>query len=163
MIINRILLTLLFALLAGCMRGDKTTDNLQPGDQYEVIRPIYLQAVYRDLNERQVSRDTASAFLTAHKYYKTSWVAFESTVQSGSVMTITAKGPRVWHLPCRVQRYYVSLDPDLSSGLEVVLDLDRGIEGDLDGLNESLFRRRENIAQQGGPGYRRQSAPQPDP
>ena len=145
------------------MRNYKTTVNLQPGDQYEVICPIYLQAVYRDLNERQVSRDTASAFLHAHSYYKSSWVAFESTVQTGSVMTITAKGPRVWHLPYRVQRYYVSLDPDLSRGLEVVLDLDRGIEGDLDGLNESLFRRKKDQAQQRGPGYPPQGVGSPDP
>ena len=145
------------------MRDESTTDNLQPGDQYEVIRPIYLQVVYHDLNERQVSRNTANAFLHAHSYYKTSWVAFESTVQTGSVMTITAKGPRVWHLPFRVQRYYVSLDPDLSGGLEVILDLDRGIEGDLDGLNESLFRRMKDKAQQGGPGYPPQGVGSPDP
>jgi hypothetical protein len=48
---------------------------------------------------------------------------------------------KVWHLPYRVTRYVVRLEPDPSQGLEVELTLDRGIEGSLDGLNAQLFER----------------------
>ena len=38
-------------------------------------------------------------------------------------------------------RYFVRLDPDLSRGLDIILELNRGIEGSLDGLNPELFER----------------------
>ncbi len=38
-------------------------------------------------------------------------------------------------------QYFIQLDPDLSRGLDVELELNRGIEGSLDGLNPELFER----------------------
>ncbi|MFZ5564796.1 MAG: hypothetical protein ACOZBW_12155 [Thermodesulfobacteriota bacterium] len=56
-------------------------------------------------------------------------------------MTIIGPAPRAWYLPFLANQYFVRLDPDLSRGLDVELELNRGIEGNLDGLNPDLFER----------------------
>ncbi|BBJ23509.1 hypothetical protein W01_14360 [Candidatus Nitrotoga sp. AM1P] len=68
-------------------------------------------------------------------------MAFQNEVPVGTIMTIIGPAPRVWHLPFFANRYFVRLDPDVSRGLDVVLELNRGIEGGLDGLNSELFSR----------------------
>lgn len=113
----------------------------QPGDRYKIISPIYLMAVYDSLNNRQVSRETARAYLHSMRYYEKASVAFQCEVPVGTIMTIIGPAPKVWHLPFLANRYFVRLDPDLSRGLDVVLELNRGIEGSLDGLNPKLFIR----------------------
>lgn len=109
-------------------------------NRYQLARPMYLMGVYDSLNNRVVSRETARAFLDARRYYRKSSVAFLVEVPVGTVMTIVRPLPRTWHVPLLVNRYLVRLDPDPSRGLEVVLDLDRGVEGTLDGLNPEIFR-----------------------
>lgn len=98
-------------------------------------------AVYDSLNNRQVSRETARAYLHSMRYYEKASVAFQCEVPAGTVMTIIGPAPKVWHLPFLADRYFVRLDPDLSRGLDVILELNRGIEGSLDGLNPELFSR----------------------
>ena len=104
------------------------------------MRPLYLMAVYDDLNNRKLSRETARAYLHPMQYYEKSYVAFQSEVPIGTTMTVIGPVPKVWHLPFFASRYAVRLDPDLSRGLDVILELNRGIEGDMDGLNSELFR-----------------------
>lgn len=75
------------------------------------------------------------------RYYEKASVAFQCEVPTGTIMTIIGPAPKVWHLPFLANRYFVRLDPDLSRGLDVVLELNRGIDGSLDGLNPELFSR----------------------
>ena len=113
----------------------------QPGNRYKIIRPVYLVAGYYSLNNRQVSRETARAYLESEKIHKRSWMAFQCKVPEGTIMTIIGPAPKVWHLPFFANRYFVRLEPDLSRGFDVELELNRGIEGSLDGLNPELFSR----------------------
>lgn len=117
------------------------SQELQPGSRYKIIRPLYLMAEYYSLNNRQVSRETARAYLESRQTYKKSWVAFQCEVPAGTIMTIIGPAPKVWHLPFFADRYFVHLDPDPSRGLDVILELNRGIEGSLDGLNPKFFSR----------------------
>lgn len=119
------------------------SEQSQPGNRYKIIRPVYLMAVYDSLNNRQVSRETARAYLHSMQYYEKASVAFQCEVPVGTIMTIIGPAPKVWYLPFLADRYFVRLDPDLSRGLDVVLELNRGIEGSLDGLNPELFSRQE--------------------
>ena len=114
----------------------------QPGGRYKIIGPVYLGGIYRNLNNRQLSRQMAYGDLTAVRYSGPE-VAFLCEVPAGTVMTIIGPAPKVWHLPFFANRYFVRLEPDLSRGLDVVLELNRGIEGNLDGLNPELFSRLE--------------------
>lgn len=116
-------------------------ETMQPGSRYKIVRPMYLMAVYDSLNNRQLSRETARAYLHSKQYYNKSDVAFQCEVPAGTVMIIINSAPKVWHLPFLANRYLIKLDPDLSRGLEVVIELNRGIEGSLDGLNPALFSR----------------------
>jgi hypothetical protein len=113
----------------------------QPGNRYKIVRPLYLAAEYYNLGNRKISRETARAYLEPKQYYKKSRAAFQCEVPVGTIMTIIAPAPKVWHLPFMANRYFVQLDTDLSRGLDVVLELNRGIEGSLDGLNPELFSR----------------------
>jgi len=137
-----LLAVLLVLGLIICCRA-YTSDALQPKSQYKIIKPIYLMALYNSLNNKVISRETARAYLHAKRYYNKSIVAFQCEIPVGTTMTIAGLAPKVWYLPFLADRYFVQLNPDLSRGLDVVLQLDRGIEGGLDGLNPELFSRIE--------------------
>ena len=98
-------------------------------------------AVYDSLNNRQISRETARAYLHSKEYAQKSWVAFQCEVPVGTIMTIIGLAPKSWYRPFSANRYFVRLDPDQSRGLDVELELNRGIEGSLDGLSPELFSR----------------------
>ena len=98
-------------------------------------------AVYDSLNNRKLSRETARAYLHAARYYEKSWVAFQNEVPVGTIVTIIGPAPKVWHIPIFANRYFVQLEPDPSRGLDVILELNRGIEGNLDGLSPEIFAR----------------------
>ncbi len=132
------LFTVIGTIFCGLSYAD---EQPQPGNRYKIIGPVYLMAVYDSLNNRQVSRETARAYLHSMLYYNKASVAFQCQVPVGTTMTIIGPAPKVWHLPFFANRYFVRLDPDLSRGLDVILELNRGIEGSLDGLNPELFRR----------------------
>lgn len=131
----------LFAVIGAMFCDPSYAEGPQPGNQYKIVKPVYLMAAYESLNNRQVSRETARAYLDSKKYAKTSWVAFQCEVPVGTLMTIIGPAPKVWPLPFFANRYFVRLDPDPSRGLDVVLELNRGIEGNVDGLNPELFSR----------------------
>jgi hypothetical protein len=141
-----LLLTLLVMVVTSCRSGD-ANESLQPGDQYEIIRPIYLTAWYNSLNNKQISKEAARAYLDAKHMADRVWHAFRSEVPAGTIMTIIGPAPKVRYFlffTSKAKRYFVRLEPDPSRGLDVELELDRGIEGSLDGLNPKLFRRLQN-------------------
>lgn len=131
--------TIALFIMINIFSGQVYAEEIQPGNRYKVIKPIYLSAAYKSLNDRRINRDAARAYLESTEYAKTAWVAFQCAVPIGTVMTIVGPAPKVWHLPFLANRYFVRLDPDMSRGLDVILELNRGIEGDLDGLNRELF------------------------
>lgn len=116
-------------------------DRIELGDQYKIIKPVYLVGVYKDLNNRQISNETALGYLEAKHSYKKSTVAFQEKVPAGTMMTIIAPAPKVWHLFFLPDRYFIKLKPDLSRGLDIIIELNRGMEGNLDGLNAGIFKR----------------------
>jgi len=130
-----------------CYSGYANEKLLQPGRKYKIVNPVYLVAVYDSLSNRQLSKDTARAYLEAVPLAKRSYQAFQCEVPAGTIMTIIGPAPKVWHIPFFADRYFIQLKPDLSRGLEIVLELSRGIEGDLDGLNPELFSRYEEKAE----------------
>ncbi len=116
-------------------------NSILPGNKYITIQPVYLMAVYDSLNNRVVSKETARAYLHSQEYYNKAEVAFQHKVKTGTTITIISHAPKIWYLPWSTERYFISLDPDISDGLDVELALNRGIEGSLDGLNSQLFKR----------------------
>jgi hypothetical protein len=104
----------------------------QPENRYKVIGPVYLSGVYRNLNNRQLNKQMAVGSLTAVRFSGPE-VAFQCIVPVGTIMSIIGPAPRVWYLPFLANQYFVRLEPDLSRGLDVILELSRGIEGSLMG------------------------------
>jgi len=134
----------LFAVIGAIFCGPSYAEELRPGNRYKIIRPVYLVAWYYSLNNRQISKETARAYLNAERYADRVWHAFRSEVPVGTIMTIIGPAPKVRYFlffSSKTERYFVRLDPDLSRGLDVILELNRGIEGSLDGLNPELFSR----------------------
>lgn len=139
-----IIMFMLFTVSSDILCGlSYASDPPQPGNRYKIIRPAFLMAVYDSLNNRQISRETTRAYLHSMRYYEKASVAFQCEVPAGTIMTIIGPAPKVWYLPFLADRYFVRLAPDLSRGLDVILELNRGIEGSLDGLNPKLFSRQE--------------------
>lgn len=69
------------------------------------------------------------------------FVAFQTEVPIGTVMAIVGAAPKPWYLYFYADQYFIKLDPDLSQGLEIKIQLDRGMAGNLDGLNPEIFSR----------------------
>ena len=139
---SSIVLTLL--IVTSIVYNPCRAEEIQPGNRYKVVRSVYLRAAYNSLNNKQLSRETARAYLSRQQLLaKRVWMAFQSEVPVGTIMTIIGPAPKIWHLPFLASRYFVRLDPDVSRGLDVELELDRGFEGGLDGLNPALFSRLE--------------------
>ena len=116
-------------------------DAPSPGSQYKNTKPIYIYAQYDSLNDRRITKETARAYLHAERYADKSTVAFQSEVPAGTRITIVGPAPTPWYMRLFKEAYLVQLSPDISRGLEVVLAVDRGLEGDLDGLNAAIFQR----------------------
>lgn len=113
--------------------------NLESGRKYKIKRPIYIVGNYDDNSNKTISRQTAHAFLGAAKVATKSYTAFQSEVPTGTIVTIVTKTTRPWYHFFAADTYQVSLYPDVSQGLEVELQLNRGFEGNLDGLNSDIF------------------------
>ena len=115
-------------------------DQPQPGNRYKIVGPLYLSGIYLKLNNRQLNKQAAVGSLTAVQFSGPE-VGFQCKVPVGTIVTIIGPAPKRFPLFFIANRYYVRLDPDLSRGLDVELELNRGIEGNLDGLNPELFSR----------------------
>jgi len=131
----------LFAVISAIFCGSSyASEKLQPGSRYQIVGPLYLYGVYLNLNKRQLNRVMAVGDLSAVRVSGPE-IAFECIVPVGTIMTIIGPAPKIWHLPFLADRYFVRLDPDLSRGLDVEVELNRGTEGSMDGLNPELFSR----------------------
>jgi len=116
------------------------SERLLPGSRYKIIGPVYLSGIYLKLNNRQLNKQTAVGSLTAVQFSGPE-VGFQCKVPVGTIMTIIGPAPKRFPLFFLANQYFIRLDPDLSRGLDVELELNRGIEGSLDGLNPELFSR----------------------
>lgn len=143
--IIRIMITAILFTVSSTIFCDPSysSEDLQPGSRYKIIKPLYLMAVSDNLDHGKISKETARAYLHSKEYYKKHFVAFQCEVPVDTIMTIIGPAPKVWNLPFLANCYYVRLDPDPSRGLDIELELNRGIEGSLDGLNPKLFERLE--------------------
>lgn len=119
------------------------SERLQSGNRYKIVGPVYLSGIYRDLNNRQLNKQMAVGSLTAVRFSGPE-VAFQHKVPVGTTMTIIGPAPKRLPLPFFASRYFVRLDTtDLPIELDIILELNRGVEGNLDGLNPELFSRLE--------------------
>lgn len=117
-----------------------TSEGPQLGSRYKIIGPVYFSGIYLNLNNRQLNKQLAFGDLSAVKFSGPE-VAFQEKVPVGTVMTIISPAKKGWRLFYFVDEYVIKLEPDISRELEVELALNRGIEGNLDGLNPELFSR----------------------
>ena len=131
------LLGLVFTILAGYL-SYKPSD-LPIGSKYKLLEPVYIMGVYDSLNEKLISASTAKAYLHKHEYYEKSHVAFQDVIPESSIITIVNEYRGSWYLALYEESYVVSVEPDMSRGLEVILVLDRGMEGDGGGVNPAIF------------------------
>lgn len=133
---------MLLALTGAISNTPSYADELQPGNTYKIVGSVYLAGIYLDLDKRQLKRGLAVEDLTAVQF-KGPEVAFQYKVPVGTTMTIIGPAPkRVSWLPFLAKQYFVRLDSkDPPSELDVILELNRGIEGNMDGLNPELFSR----------------------
>ncbi len=140
--VRAIIALTLFTVISVILCGPSyASEELQSGNRYKIDGPVYLSSVYRDLNNRQLNRQMAYGTLTAVRFSGPE-VAFQCKVPVGTIMTIVGPAPKRLPLPFYANRYFVRLDPiDAPSELDVILELNRGIEGSLDGLNPELFSR----------------------
>lgn len=116
------------------------SEQLQAGNRYKIIGPVYLSGIYRNLNNRQLDKQAAVATLTAVQFSGPE-VGFQCKVPVGTIVTIIGPAPKRFPLFFIANQYFIRLDPDLARGLDVELELNRGIEGSLDGLNPEFFSR----------------------
>ena len=140
--VRAIIALTLFTVISVILCGPSyASEELQPGNRYKIDGPVYLSSVYRDLNNRQLNRQMAYGTLTAVRFSGPE-VAFQCKVPVGTIMTIVGPAPKRLPLSFYAKRYFVRLDPmDAPGELDVILELNRGIEGSLDGLNPELFSR----------------------
>lgn len=135
---KEVLLLLATAML--CSWSHAGSESLV-GNRYVIIGSVYLDGAYENLNDRRVSRDVARAYISSATIGKRVWMAFECQIPVGTAMLLLGPAPKVWRLPFMADRYFVRLTPDFSRGLDVVIALDGGLDGNLDGLNPALFAR----------------------
>ena len=126
--------------VTGCS-ANSSGEELTLGAEYEFVKPAYLVGAYNSLDEKELTPEKATAYLHTVKVARRSYTAFRVEVPAGTVMTVASSAERVLHLPYFVDQYRVRLTPDPSRGLDVLLSLDRGFEGGLDGLNSQIFKR----------------------
>lgn len=130
-----------YVLLIATICSASYAGELVAGKKYKITKPVYLTGEYIDRGNKVLSRETAIAYLDSYKYAMKSYTAFKTEVPVGTVMTISGPAPKAWYLFFQGDFYFVRLEPDLSQGLDIKLQLDRGMEGNLDGLNPDIFSR----------------------
>ena len=141
-IVRAVIKFTLFALISHIFCSQIfATERPQLGNRYKIIGPVYLSGIYLNLNNRQLDRRLAVESLTAVRFSGPE-VAFQRKVPVGTIMTIVGPAPKRVPLPFFANQYFVLLDPtEPPTDLDIILELNRGIEGSLDGLNPELFGR----------------------
>lgn len=138
--IARAVIAALFSVIGGAFWiSSYASDAPQPGNRYAIVGPLYLRGIYLNLNDRRLSLASLSPVRVSGPE-----VAFQRIVPVGTTMVIVGPAPKRLPLPFYANRYFVRLEPkpaDLPSEVDIVLELNRGNEGSLDGLNPQLFSR----------------------
>ncbi len=116
-------------------------EDLKVGQKYKIVKLAYLIGEYNERSNKSLSKETAKAYLESAVRARKSYTAFQTEVPVGTVMTIIGPAPKPWYLYFQGDIYFVKLEPDFSQGLEIEIQLDRGVEGQLDGLNPEIFSR----------------------
>lgn len=129
------LMILVFVLSNTAYAGD-----LMLGKKYQLMKPIYIMGQYNDIGNKTISKETARAFLNTIELATRNFTAFQEEVPVGTVITIVKLMPKPWYLYFNSDYYLVTLDPDISRGIEVELPLDDSFKGSLDGLNTEIFK-----------------------
>lgn len=109
------------------------SEQPQAGNKYKIIGPLYLSGIY-------LNKQASVGSLTAVQFSGPE-VEFQCKMPVGTIVTILGPAPKRLPLFFYANRYFIRLDPELSRGLDVILELNRGIEGNIDGLNPELFSR----------------------
>lgn len=142
-IVRAVIVFTLFTMISTIFCGiSYASEQPQPGNRYKIIGPVYLSGIYLNLDNRKLNKQAAFGSLTAVQFSGPE-VGFQCKVPVGTIMTIISPAPKRLPLFFYANRYFIKLDPDLSRGLDVVLELNRGIEGTLEGLNPEIFSRME--------------------
>ena len=116
-------------------------EDVKAGQMYKIIKPIYMAAWYKNLGNKKINKDAADAYLSVSKNADRPYIGYQTEIPVGTVITIIGPAPKKWYLFFQGDFYFIKLEPDLSQGLDVKLQLDRGMEGSLDGLNPEIFNR----------------------
>jgi len=132
---NKLFFLVLLSLFTGC----EYSQFIQSGNKYKTIKSMYLFAEYKIGYNKKVSKKTAIAYFESKCRAKRRFTKFQKKVPVGTIKTIENRAPKPWYLYFQRDRYFVKLSPDLSEGLDIQIQLDSGIDGDLDGLNPELF------------------------
>ena len=132
--------SLKFTILLFVFTNTTNAGDLMIGKKYKLIKPIYIMGEYKDIGNKMISKETARAFLKTVKLAKRNFTAFQAEVPTGTVITIVKQTNKPWYLYFNSDYYLVTLDPDISRGIEVELPLDNSFKGSLDGLNSEIFQ-----------------------
>ena len=140
-IIGTIIVIMLFTVSSPIFCGISFAGGqLQAGNKYKIVGPVYLSGIYMKLNNRQLSKQATVGSLTAVQFSGPE-VGLQRKVPIGTIMTIIGPAPKRFPLFFLADQYYIKLDPDLLRGIDIEIELNRGIDGNLDGLNPELFSR----------------------
>jgi hypothetical protein len=126
---------MLFMLLCAA----RSVAALEQGKRYKLVKPVFISAWYNNLDKKILNKENAKAYLQTEKNADRPYVAFQSEVPASSIMTIIGPAPKHWWSFFYADTYLVKLEPDVSQGLDIEIQLDRGMEGTLDGLNPEIF------------------------
>lgn len=116
--------------------GAPGSNDLLTGQKYQIVGQLYAHNVSDDLKSRTVSTVTLVPLrLTGPE------IISRKLVPKGSVLTIVGKAPKKAFAFLYPDRYIVSINTvDAPTGVPVVIDLSRGIEGKSTVLNPQIFQ-----------------------
>ncbi len=136
-----ILSVLLAAIFSVSSCASHPNRVLNSGEQFKVVGPVYLSAIYLNLNKPKLTKKLATGGLTAVRFSGPE-VAFQHRVPVGTMMTILSPAPKAFRLdnPFFPDRYFIRLDRvNFPRELDITIELNGGIAGGDAGLNRELF------------------------
>ncbi len=129
-------IALAFAFLSSAC-SDTPGEGPQIGARYTVNGTLYATGIFSATSNRQLSYVELVPILISGPE-----VAFRHFVPIGTTLIFVEALPRRLWMPFFPLRYKVRLEPtDLPKNVDTILELGRGNEGTLDGLNPNLYKR----------------------
>jgi hypothetical protein len=118
--------------------SDTPEEGPQIGARYTVHGTLNATGIFSATSNRELSHVVLIPILTSG-----SEVAFRHVVPIGTNLIIVEELPKRLGIPFFPRRYKVRLEPtDLPNNVDTILELGRGNEGALDGLNPNLYKRK---------------------